>query len=360
MGISRRSILLGGLGVAVAAPLVGCTSGTGAPGPSGTAGAAGPDASGPLIVYSTWGDDKRGPSIIAGAKEQGIDIEFVLGGGGELTSRLLAERNNSQADVVLGLGVPQLFQIADAGIFTPYTPAWSDKIPPAFSVGDAPFTLLSQTPIVLARNADKMTVAEAPRSWDELGDPKYQGKYVFPAVTSQTGQAAVAGILWRHADTATGEVSDAGWDVLTRIIKNARQVPAGQAFDWSKVTSGEVPLMPSWLGFVVTGARDNNFTMDVIDTEGGTPFISTGVGLVAATKRPAAAKKFIDWFGTADFQAEFVRATNNDAPINPDALDQLPEVKEQLAGITPQALDWKLISQQMPSWLERIQLEILG
>ncbi|MDO5533575.1 MAG: extracellular solute-binding protein [Propionibacteriaceae bacterium] len=360
MGVSRRTILLAGLGSAAAVPLVGCAPGTPTT-TGGTTGApTGQDAGGPLVVYSPWGDDMRAPFILEGAQEQGIEIEFVMGGGGELTSRLLAERNNSQADVVLGIGVPQMFQIADAGILSPYSPSWEDKIPEAFSVGDAPFTLLSQTPIVLAYNADRLAPADVPTSWDALAESRYKDKYIFPGVTSQTGQAAVAGILWRHADQQTGEVSEQGWEALTAIIKNARQVPAGQAYDWAKVASGEIPLIPSWLGFALTGGEDNGFNVEIADTEGGTPFISTGVGLVANSKRQETAKKFIDWFGGADFQASFVEATNNDAPVNPEALDQLPEVKEQLAGITPQPLDWKLVSEQMPGWLQRIQLEILG
>jgi iron(III) transport system substrate-binding protein len=312
-----------------------------------------------LVVYSPQGDGPRGDYIKSHAKEElGLDITFVSGGGAELTSRLLSEKNNSQADVVLGFGDAQINQIQEAGILMPYKPEWATLIPDAFTpAGD--YTLFSQTPIVISYNSDVMSAAEAPKTWEDLAKPKYKHKFSFPGVTGQTGQAAIAGILWREAEHATGEVKDQGWETLKSVLTNAKPAAAGEKFDWKNVASGEVPIVVSWVGGIQTAAADNQLPMEIVRPKEGTPFVTTAIGLVKGTGKEQAAQQFIDWFGSADFQTGFVKATNNDTPLNTDALKQLPEAEKALSTITKQDIDWKVVTKQLSSWLERIQLEIL-
>ncbi len=55
-----------------------------------------------LTVYSPQGGE-RGAWIAEQAKAGGHDIELLNAAGGELFDRLIAEKNNPQADVVLGM-----------------------------------------------------------------------------------------------------------------------------------------------------------------------------------------------------------------------------------------------------------------
>lgn len=347
----KRSVLaVGAAALAGVLALAGCSSGGG-----------GESSADSILVYSPQGEGPRGEYIASHAKDAlGLDVSFVSGGGGELTERLLAEKNNAQADVVLGLGEAQLNQIGAAGVLADYSPVWRDLVPGEFDSGTGAFTLFSQTPIVMAYNPAALDAAQAPRKWEDLADERFANKFVFPSVTSQTGQAAVAGILWPHTDRESGEVTDAGWDLLTRILRNAVPVASGQKFDWNRVTSGEQPVVVNWLGGIETGAKDNGLDLRVVDAEGGSPFVSTGIGLVAGSDRADAAKRFIDWFGSAEVQADFVKTTGSDTPVNPQALAQLPEAEAALAEIGKQDIDWGVVAPRMSSWLERIQLDILG
>lgn len=347
----KRSVLAVGAAAFVGVlALAGCSSGGG-----------GDSSADALLVYSPQGEGPRGEYIATHAKDDlGLDVSFVSGGGGELTERLLAERNNAQADVVLGLGEAQLNQVESAGVLAGYSPAWKDLVPDAFDSGTDAFTLFSQTPIVMAYNPAVLDEEQAPRAWAELAEERFANKFVFPSVTSQTGQAAVAGILWPYTDRESGEVSDEGWTLLTEILDNAVPVPSGQKFGWGQVVSGEQPIVVNWLGGIETGAQDNGLDLRVIDAEGGSPFVSTGIGLVAGSDRDAAAKRFIDWFGSAEVQADFVKETGSDTPVNPQALAQLPDAEAALAEIGKQDIDWGVVAPLMSSWLERIQLDILG
>ncbi|MEV0705200.1 extracellular solute-binding protein [Saccharopolyspora sp. NPDC050389] len=349
MKSSKLITLLGVLSVGVAA-LTGCAPGGGTSSVSG----------GPLVVYTPQGDGERGAYITEHAKsELGMDVKLVTGGGGALQTRLVSEKNNPQADVVLGLGEAQLHQVAAEGVLEPYAPAWANQIPANFRGNTHEFSLLTQTPIVLAYNTAQMGAAEAPMSWEDLAKPQYKNKFVLPGLTGQTGQAVVVGLLWRYADHKTGEVSPQGWDLVSKVLSNALPLPEGKKFDWGMVSSGQTPIVVNWLGGVQTGAADNKLTMQVVNTPGGTPFVSTGIGTVKDTKRQVDAQKFIGWFGSASFQVGFVKTTNNDTPLNSDAVRQLPEAAA-LAQVGKQDIDWSVVARKLPAWLEKIQLELQG
>ncbi|MEA9987050.1 extracellular solute-binding protein [Subtercola sp. RTI3] len=349
-----RAIAFGTVGcAALIGLLAGCSSS-----PSGSSSASSAPVKGStIVVYSPQGADTRGPYIAAEAEKQlGITVTFVSGGGGDLTTRLLAEKNNTQADVVLGLGEAQMNQVASAGIFEPYTPSWAETVPEALRGSNGDFTLATQTPIVLAYNTDKMSSSDAPTSWVDLAKPEYKDKFTFPAITSQTGQAAAVGILWRFADHTTGDVTDQGWQTLSAIMANSVQVSPGQKFDYGTVASGAQPIVVTYLGGLQTAEKDNSLTMQIVNSDGGSPYVQTGVGLVKNSAEASAAKAFIDMFGSAEFQVPFVTATNNDTPVNADAVKQLGTQATVLASITKQDIDWGVVTTHLTDWLQKIQL----
>jgi len=314
-----------------------------------------------LTIYAPWNETRAEYVVAAAADELGIEVEFLTGGGGELTDRLLAEKNNTQADVVLGMGEAQINSVASEDVFQPYEPAWSDKVPAAYVDGENRFTLFAQVPIVMSYNAAVMDTADAPTSWTDLADPAYKGQFVLPGLAGQTGQSAIAGILWRFADPETGEVSDEGWQVLTDIYANEFQVGEGEDFNPDWIADGETPIFIGWRGGVANMDNDNDaFELTIIDTEGGTPFVSTGIGITSATDSLSVAKEFVDWFGSAEFQVGLVSETGNDPPANVDAIPELETASEWLSGVTLQEIDWGVVTTVIDDWLERIELDLIN
>ena len=313
-----------------------------------------------LVIYSPWNEERADFVADAAAEELDIDVEFLTGGGGELTDRLLAEQNNTQADIVLGLGESQINRLAAIDLFQPYLPAWSDKVPESYIDDENRFTMYAQVPVVMSYNAAVMDPADAPTSWTDLADPAYEGQFIMPGLGGQTGQATISGILWRYADPETGEVSDEGWQVLSDIYANQISLGEGESFDPAWIADGTMPIFLSWRGGVASTDADNDdFELTVIDTEGGTPFVITGVGITATSDSPTVAQEFIDWFGTADFQIRFVSETGNDPPANEDAIPELETAQEWLSGVSRQDIDWGVVTTVLDEWLERIELDII-
>ncbi len=313
-----------------------------------------------LVIYAPWNETRADFVVEAAADELGIEVEFLTGGGGELTDRLLAEQNNTQADIVLGIGESQINRLAAVDLFQPYLPAWSDKVPASYIDDANRFTMYAQVPVVMSYNPAVLDPADAPTSWTDLADPAYEGKFIMPGLGGQTGQATISGILWRFADPETGEVSDEGWQTLTDIYANQISLGEGESFDPEWIADGTMPIFLSWRGGVAgTDADNDSFELEVIDTEGGTPFVVTGVGITSASDSPTVAQEFIDWFGTADFQVRFVGTTGNDPPANEDAIPELETAQEWLSGVSRQEIDWGVVTTVLDEWLERIELDII-
>ncbi|RKY02882.1 MAG: hypothetical protein DRP54_00870, partial [Spirochaetes bacterium] len=106
-------------------------------------------------------------------EETGIEAEYVKMGSADVIRRVKAEKANPQCDVIWSIGAEQLE--ANPDLLEDYTPKDWDKIDPVFKVGNKwlPYTGIVMVFIV---NTNLVPESEMPRTWLDLGDPKWKGK----------------------------------------------------------------------------------------------------------------------------------------------------------------------------------------
>ncbi|MER7954531.1 2-aminoethylphosphonate ABC transporter substrate-binding protein [Streptomyces sp. NPDC096030] len=122
-------------------------------------------------------------------KETGIKVKYVEGGSGEMVQRAVREKSNTQADVIVTL--PPFIQQADSkGLLQAYTPKGSDQVDGADKADDGKWTSVVNNYFGFIYN--KQQLKEAPRTWEELLDGKYENKlqYSTPGVAGD-GTAVV-------------------------------------------------------------------------------------------------------------------------------------------------------------------------
>ncbi|MBG6146476.1 iron(III) transport system substrate-binding protein [Labrenzia sp. EL_13] len=309
----------------------------------------------PLVVYSPQGGE-RAEWIAEQAAAAGHDIEILNAGGGELFDRLLAEKNNPQADVVFGLVDMAMSTLKSEGLFQSYTPTWADGLPDEYVDPDGIVHKFWQTPIVIAINTDKLSAGEAPKSWLDLTDPVYKGKYVVGSTSWQTTRTFLAGILARFMDE-NGKVSDEGWKFMETFYANAILANDGDS-KTQAYASGDALIDLNWFGGAYRQAENVGYTVELIDTEGGTPFIAEGIAIMEGTDQLDQAKSFVDWFGSPEFMGAYATRFNQ-APAHPEAIALAPtEVQEKAKLVTAQPVDWDLVAGRIDGWIQRIELEI--
>ncbi len=309
-----------------------------------------------LIAYSPQGDE-RAVWIAEQAISAGHDVTILTAGGGELFDRILAEKANPQADIVFGLIDAAMATLKAEGLFQPYVPKWAEGLPEVYRDDDDQMVYkFWQTPVVIAYNSDALPEADAPASWLDLVEDRYAGKYVIGPTTWQTTKTYLIGILLRFADE-NGEISDEGWDFMQRLYDNAIVVDSGDA-KTAAFVNNEAVIDLNWFGGVGRQADNVGYKAVMVDTEGGTPFITEGIAIMKGTDQLDDAKAFVDWFGSPEFMAAYA-AQFGQVPVHPDAIAAAPDaVRRNATLLQPQPIDWDVVAPKVDGWIQRIELDI--
>lgn len=316
---------------------------------------------GPLIVYSNSVSDGRGEWLQARAADDDIALEFVDMGGGDIQNRLIAEAANPVADVVFGLNNIYFENLKSNDVLAAYTPSWADAVDPADGDGEM-FWPIVREPIMLVYNTAALNGDQAPQDWPDLWrEDRFKDRYEVPTgMGGATSQLVVSGILSRHLD-ASGDlgVSAEGWSEIEQYFANGS--PAVEATDlYARMANGEVDCGQMWLAG--KAAREDEYGVDskAVHPQVGVPMAVQHVALVNGTKRADEAQAFIDWFGSAEIQAEWSNEFFT-APTNGDALaDADSEAVDITESFEAQEIDWSAVAENLDEWVEKIELQYIG
>lgn len=314
-----------------------------------------------LIVYTNSNSDGRGDWWEAKAKEAGFNITIVGAGGADLTNRLISEQSNPTADVVFGLNTMFYEKLKSNDVLTAYTPGWSTETETGTNDPSGYYHSLVKQALVIAYNTNEYEAATAPASYEDLwSKEEFSGKYEVPIQMNQaTAQIVVASILSRYQDE-NGEVgiSEEGWSNLKSYFKNGVPAIEGEEI-YSSMANGKVSIGTAVSGTMKAKEKQYSIEVGVVHPEIGTPTIVEQIALVNGTKKEEKAKAFIDWFGSAEVQAEFAKEFNA-MPTNTIAAESAnQEVIDLYKDIKNQELDWEFINENLELWIEKIELEIM-
>ncbi|MFD1776216.1 extracellular solute-binding protein [Paenibacillus rhizophilus] len=338
--------------------IAGCTSGnTSSTNSATTTNSAKPEGS--LVVYTNSGGDGRDVWLKEQAANAGFDISIVSLGGGDLANRAIAEKNNQVADVVFGLNPMEYERMKREDLLQQYEPAWSSGVDKTLGDPEGYYYPVVTQPLFMIYNKDQYSSQTAPKDWTDLAtNPEFKDKYTILGLGGGTSKAILVSIISRYLDD-TGEygVSAEGWEMVKNFIQNGHVQGEGEDF-FGNVASGERPIAEIWgSGFLQFTNETGADNVDYVVPEIGVPYTVEQTAIFKNSKNIELAKKFVDWFGSAEFQAKWSNQFGS-IPVNKDAASQVkPEIKAMLERVHPQKIDWKNASEKIEMWMEKIQLE---
>jgi iron(III) transport system substrate-binding protein len=233
-----------------------------------------------------------------------IAIKWVRDSTGVITAKLLAEKANPQADMVVGTSASSLAVFANEGMLQPYAPKGLDKITAAYRDPKNPPEWVGMDVYGAAVCFNTVEAAKLglpkPETWKDLTKPIYKGRIVMPnPASSGTGYLDVAGWLqmWGEADA---------WKFMDGLHDNVAHYTHSGSKPCREAGAGEFPIGISFEYRAVT-TKKGGAPIDIIFPKEGLGWDLEASGIMKTTKKVDAARKLMDWLATPEAMALFAK-----------------------------------------------------
>ncbi|MEO7761788.1 MAG: putative 2-aminoethylphosphonate ABC transporter substrate-binding protein [Casimicrobiaceae bacterium] len=233
-----------------------------------------------------------------------IDITWVRDSTGVITTKLLAEKNNPKADVVMGLAATSLAIFETEGMLVAYAPAGLAKIAPQYRDSKNPpewvgmdvwgATICFNTVEAAKKNIPK------PETWKDLTKPVYKGQIVMPhPASSGTGFLDVSAWLQMF-----GEAD--GWKFMDGLHENVAQYMHSGSRPCATAANGEYVVGISF-EYRANREKAQGKPIDLVFPKEGLGWDLEATAIHKGTKNLAAAQKLADWSASEPAMALYAK-----------------------------------------------------
>jgi len=284
-----------------------------------------------LLVYTALETDQLKAYTESFQKTNpNIDLKFVRDSTGVITAKVLAEKANPQADVILGVAASSIEIFKAEGMLAPYSPVGFSALAPRYSDSARPPSWIGQD--VFAAVVCYNTVEGAkkgipkPETWADLTKPIYKGQITMPnPASSGTGYFDVS--AWLQTMGEQG-----GWKYMDALHENIAQYTHSGSKPCRQAGAGEFVVGISF-DFRGNDVKQKGAPVELVFPKEGLGWDIEASAIMKNTKKMDAAKKLMDWVATKDANEHFAKNF---------ALVAHTEVKASLPHL-PNDLDKRLI-----------------
>ncbi|CAG0966025.1 hypothetical protein BURK1_00968 [Burkholderiales bacterium] len=256
-----------------------------------------------------------------------VEITWVRDSTGVITAKLLAEKANPRADVVMGVAATSMGVFDAEGMLLPYAPQGLSRIaaqyrdpknPPAWVGMDVwGATICFNTVEAAKRGIPK------PETWRDLTKPAYKGQVVMPhPASSGTGFFDVTAWLQIYGEAE-------GWKFMDGLHENIAQYMHSGSRPCASAANGEYVVGISF-EYRANREKAQGKPIDLVFPKEGLGWDLEAAGIHRGTRQLAAAQKLMDW---AVSDAAMALYAKNFAIVAVQSLSQpLPNVPADYAS----------------------------
>ena len=229
------------------------------------------------------------------ARYPNVTVNLVRDSTGVITSRLIAEANNPQADLVWGTAASSLMVLEAMNMLEPYAPTGLERILPMFRSDLNPPTWVGITAWETAfiinipeLEALGLSVNDI-RCYEDLLRPELRGNIIMPnPASSGTGFLTVAGLLELYGRDG------GGWDFMERLHDNIQDYIHSGSGPANMAAIGETVIGISF-GFPGVSRLQEGEPVAVVFPEAGSGWDMEANALIAKNNIHPAAHTFLNW-----------------------------------------------------------------
>jgi iron(III) transport system substrate-binding protein len=269
-----------------------------------------------------------------------------------LANRLLAEKNNPQADVFWSNEPVRTLVLKKRGVLAPYKSPNADGIPATFRDAEGYWTGFSARSRVIAYNTNVVKPDEVPKSIIDLANPKWKAQVAMADPRFGSTSFHVAAIY--------AELGDERADEFFRKLKaNDVKIVSSNSVVRDMVARGEVKLGLTDTDDVNVALEDKQpVAMVFPDREGmGVPVMPNMVSLIAKAPHPEAGKKLIDYLLSAEVERSLAQSEAVQIPLREGV--EGPKNLPPISSFKPMTLDYGRAADRIEDVTRRLQA-ILG
>lgn len=275
-----------------------------------------------------------------------IKARYWRGDGNQIVVKVLAEMqaNALEADIIEGSGMSGT--VGGSKIVLPFYSPLFAALPSEDIAPDSTWAATRFRYIGLGYNTNYISKNEAPKSYDDLLDPKWKGKMAWHVGSDASGALITITTLratWGEQRTDAYISKLAKQDIAPLVVSNRQVVD-------------EVILGEYWIGLGISahhpiisagqGAPSATVLLDPV------PSLSDGVQVLKGIKHPYAAMLFVDYILSPEAQRLFQDAEYFPSNPNVDPAPSLRMIVPRNAGIPALMLPTERLEELTPKSVE--------
>lgn len=295
------------------------------------------------VIYVSEDQVFSEPILKAFEKETGIKVRAVFdteeAKSAGVMNRLIAEKNNPQADVYWANEPIRAEVLKQMGISAPYVSPNADGISDIFKDSDGYWTGFSARVRVLLSNKNSK---DKPSSILAYTDPRFQGKAVIANPLFGTTTDEIAGLFTLWGDACAK-------DFMEGMKKNQVKVSTSNGETADMVASGEFEFGLADSDDAISRIRKGN-PVDIIypdqgEGEIGALIVPNAILLIKNAPHPENAKKLIDYILSKETERKLAFSDAAQIPLHPGV--EQPQEVPQIANIRTMRIDYAKTAQKV-------------
>lgn len=268
-----------------------------------------------LHVYSIIHEEETKALTDLFTEKTGIPVVYLRASTGELVNRVISEKDDPQADILLGGATNYHLQAEKQGALEVYRSPLSETVPSYARSKNDTYTgfciLTLGIGINKGRFENKFPGVKIPETWEDLLNPVFKGEIVVTnPVASSTAYLFVQNQLQRLGE-------EKGWEYLFSLAPLVGQFPDSGSAPAKLLGTGEYAIGVSYLHAIAKYASDGFDLISVAPPE------SVGdvdcISIMKNAKHLKQAQQFVDFMLSKEAQ-ELMSSICFTIPVNPQAV----------------------------------------
>ncbi|NTV30604.1 extracellular solute-binding protein [candidate division WWE3 bacterium] len=311
-----------------------------------------------VTIYVAHDQDYSEPILKDFEDETGIKVNAVYDTEASksvgLVNRLIAEKDNPQADIFWNNEVSRTIQLKKEGVLESYKTPNFDKLASVYKDANGFWTGFAARARVVLVNTDLLTEAQYPDSLYDLTNARFKDK-----VTIADPRAGSTGSHVAALYTVLGQADAEQY--LSDLKANGLNIAQSNGQTMEKVSNGEMVV-----GFTDTddaneALSDGKPVKVVYPDQGeggmGTLVIPNTLMMIKGAKNVDAAHKLFDYLISEKTEAALAATKSVQMPLLPgvDRPANVPDV----STIKPMQVNWETISENLAPSLDFVEKELI-